>query len=124
MLFLGLLLARDLLETPLPEEISRRAHADPVVEVLVRRIGERLFQRIDHSPRRFAEMPFRPIHMKMRERLRDKVRYFVRLAATHTVGDWMALPLPKPFFVLYYVLRPIRLARNYGRKLFITILKV
>jgi hypothetical protein len=124
MLFLGLLLARDLLETPLPEEVSRKAHADPAVEALVRRIGERLFQRIDNSPRRFAEMPFRPIHMKMRERLRDKVRYLVRLATTHTVGDWMALPLPKPFFFLYYALRPIRLARKYGRKLFITILRV
>jgi len=124
MLFLGLLLARDLLQMPLPEEVSRKAHADPAVEALVRRIGERLFRRIDHSPRRFAEMPFRPIHIKMRERLRDKVRYLVRLATTHTVGDWMALPLPKPFFFLYYVLRPIRLARNYGRKLFITMLKV
>jgi hypothetical protein len=124
MLFIGLLLARDLLETPLPDEVSRRAHADPAVEVLVRRISERLFRRIDHSPRRFAEMPFRPIHMKMRERLRDKVRYLVRFATTHTVGDWMALTLPKPFFFLYYVLRPIRLARTYGRKLFITILKV
>jgi hypothetical protein len=124
MLLLGLLLARDLLETPLPEEVSRKAHADPAVEALVREIGERLFRRIDHSPRRFTEMPFRPIHMKMRERLRDKVRYLVRFATTHTVGDWMALPLPKPFFFLYYVLRPIRLARNYGRKLFITIRKV
>jgi len=124
MLFLGLLLARDLLETPLPDEISRRAHADPAVEALVRRIGERLFQRIDHSPRRFVEIPFRPIHMKMRERLRDKVRYLIRFATTHTVGDWMTLPLPKPFFFLYYVLRPIRLARTYGRKLFKTILKV
>jgi hypothetical protein len=118
------LLARDLLETPLPEEVSRKAHADPAVEALVRGISERLFRRIDHSPRRFEEMPFRPIHMKMRERLRDKVRYLVRFATTHTVGDWMALPLPKPFFFLYLVLRPIRLARNYGRKLFITILKV
>ena len=124
MLFLGLLLARDLLEMPLPEEVSRRAHADPAVEVLVRQMSERLFRRIDHSPRRFAEMPFRPIHMKMRERPRDKVRYLVRLATTHTVGDWMALPLPKPFFFFYLVLRPIRLARTYGRKLFITILKV
>src|SRR5215208_2144833 len=124
MLFLGLLLARDLLETPLPEEVLRKAHADPAVEALVRRIGEWLFQRIDHSPRRFAEIPFRPIHMKMRERLRDKVQYLVRFATTHTVGDWMALPLPKPFFFLYYVLRPIRLARTYGRKLFKTILKV
>jgi hypothetical protein len=124
MLFIGLLLARDLLETPLPQEVSRRVHADPAVEALVRGISERLFRRIDHSPSRFAEMPFRPIHMKMRERLRDKVRYIVRLATTHTVGDWMALPLPKPFFFLYVVLRPIRLARTYGRKLFITILKV
>jgi hypothetical protein len=124
MLFLGLLLAKDLLETPLPEEVSRRAHADPAVGELVRRISERLFRTIDDSPSRFAEIPFRPIHLKMRERLRDKVRYLVRLATTHTVGDWMALPLPKPLFSLYYVVRLVRLAGKYGRKLFIATLTV
>jgi hypothetical protein len=106
MLFVGLLLARDLLEMPLPEEVSRKAHADPAVQALVRRIGERLFQRIDHSPSRFAEVPFRPIHMKMRERLRDKVRFLIRLATTHTVGDWMALPLPKPLFFFSRTAKP------------------
>jgi hypothetical protein len=124
MLFLGLVLAKDLLETPLPEEVSRRAHADPTVKALARRISERLFRTIDHPPSRFAEIPFRPIHLKMRERWRDKVRYLVRLATTHTVGDWMALPLPKPLFSLYYVVRLVRLAGKYGRRLFVATLTV
>jgi hypothetical protein len=118
MLLLGLLLARDLLEAPLPEEVSRRAHADQAVQELAWRISERLFQAIDHPPRRFAEVPFRPMHIKVRERWRDKVRYLVRLSTTHTVGDWMALPLPKSLFFLYCVLRPIRLVGKYGGKLF------
>jgi hypothetical protein len=124
MLFLGLLLARDLLETPLPEEVSRRAHADPAVGELVRRISERLFRTIDDSPSRFAEIPFRPIHLKMRERLRDKVRILVRLGTTHTVHDWMALPLPKLLFPLYYFVRLVRLARKYVPRLFTTTLVV
>jgi hypothetical protein len=118
MLFLGLTLASDLLEVPLPEEVSHKAQADPAVKALVRQISERLF-RATHEPSRvFAETPFHPLHLKMRERLRDKVRYLVRTATTHTVGDWMAVPLPRVLFPLYYAVRPIRLAEKYGRRLF------
>jgi hypothetical protein len=116
-LFLGLALASDLLGTTLPEEIAQSVQADPAVRTLARRVQERLF-RPSGSPRRFSEVMFRPIHVQMRERLRDKVRYCVRSATTHTVGDWMALPLPRPLFPLYYVLRPIRLVGKYGGRLF------
>ncbi len=116
-LFLGLALASDLLGTTLPEEIAQRVQTDPAVRTLARQVQERLF-RPSGSPRRFPEVMFRPIHVQMRERLRDKVRYCVRSATTHTVGDWMALPLPRPLFSLYYVLRPIRLVGKYGGRLF------
>jgi hypothetical protein len=117
-LFLGLALASDLLGTTLPEEIAQRVQTDPAVRTLARRIHRRLFQASGGSPRRFPEIMFRPIHVQMRERLRDKVRYCVRSASTHTVGDWMALPLPRPLFSLYYVLRPIRLVGKYGGRIF------
>ena len=116
-LFLGLALASDLLGTTLPEEIAQKVQTDPAVRTLARRVQERLF-RTSGSPRRFPELTFRPIHVKMRERLRDKVRYCVRSVTTHTVGDWMAFPLPRPLFPLYYVLRPVRLTRKYGGRLF------
>jgi hypothetical protein len=90
---------------------------DPAVRRLARRVQERLF-RTSGSPRRFPEVKFRPIHVKMRERLHDKVRYGVRSVTTHTVRDWMALPLPRALFPLYYVLRPIRLVGKYGGRLF------
>jgi hypothetical protein len=117
-LFLGLALASDLLGTTLPEEIAQRVQTDSAVKKLARGLYERLFQTSGGSPSRFPEITFRPIHLKMRERLRDKVRYCVRSVTTHTVGDWMALPLPRPLFPLYYVLRPIRLTRKYGGRLF------
>jgi hypothetical protein len=116
-LFLGLALASDLLGTTLPKEIAQRVQTDPAVRTLARRVQERLF-RTSGSPKRFSEVMFRSIHVQMRERLRDKVRYCVRSATTHTVGDWMALPLPRPLFSLYYVLRPIRLVGKYGGRLF------
>ena len=116
-LFLGLALASDLLGTTLPEEIAQRVQTDPAVRTLARRVNGRLF-RTSGSPRRFPEVMFRPIHVQMRERLRDKVRYCVRSVTTHTVGDWMAFPLPRPLFPLYYVLRPVRLAGKYGGRLF------
>ena len=116
-LFVGLALAGALLGTPLPEKIAQEVQTDAAVRTLVGRVQERLF-RTSGPPRRFPEIMFRPIHVKMRERLRDKVRYCARTAMTHTVGDWMALPLPRPLFSLYYVLRPIRLAGKYGVRLF------
>ncbi len=116
-LFLGLALASDLLGTVLPDEMTQRVQSDRAARTLARRVQERLF-RTGSPPRRFPEVMFRPIHVKMRERLRDKVWYCVRTATTHTVGDWMALPLPRPLFFLYYLLRPIRLAGKYGGRLF------
>lgn len=117
MLFLGLFLANDLLGAALPEKVSRRVRADPAVRDLAERMRERLFRETDDQPKAFEDSPFHPLHLRMRERLWDRVRYCVRTATTHTVGDWMALPLPRPLFFLYYGLRPIRLIGKYGQRL-------
>jgi hypothetical protein len=55
------------------------------------------------------------LHLAMRERLRDKIRYGWRRAFTGTLEDWEAVPLPGSLFFLYGFLRPLRLARKHGR---------
>ncbi len=112
MLLLGLFLASNLLGAALPEEILHRIRADPTVEALAKRIREQLFRKA----RLFEGAYFRPLHLKMKESLADKIRYCVRVVTTQTVEDWELLTLPKYLFPFYYVLRPIRLAGKYGLK--------
>jgi hypothetical protein len=114
MLLLGLFLASDLLGAALPNRILQRVHADPMVKVLAERITEQLFGEASGLGGLFEQAYFHPLHIKMRERLPDKIRYCVRAATTQTVEDWDLLPLPNFLFPLYYVLRPIRLTGKYG----------
>lgn len=122
MLFLGLLLANDLLEAPLPEKVSRMVRADPKTAALARQVREWLFQEPDGASNILAkgqldESRFHPFRVRMRERLRDKIRYAARTALVPTLDDWQYLRLPNFLFFLYYLVRPIRLIVRYGQRL-------
>ncbi len=119
MLFLGLFLANDLLGAALPKTVSHKTQADPAVRVLAEQVKEWLFQEVKGFTGTLAEDPFNesgfhPFRVKMRERLRDKIRYCAHTALVPTIEDWKFLPLPGLLSPLYYVLRPIRLAGRYG----------
>ncbi|MEE9165893.1 MAG: nucleotidyltransferase family protein [Candidatus Neomarinimicrobiota bacterium] len=114
-LFLGLYLANSLLGASLPEAVSKRVFLDRAVESLAQRIHARLFQNSQDSSGLVERSLF---HLKMRERVRDRVNCFLRMATVPTVGDLMFLPLPQSLFLLYYLLRPIRLAGRLGLGLF------
>jgi hypothetical protein len=119
MLLLGLFLARDLLGADLPEEVSRRVQADPTLKALARRILERLFWETGDSSgflMGYEAPALHTLHLEVRERLRDKIRYCVRKAITMRGEDLELLPLPKFLFPFYFVIRPIRLASKYGRR--------
>jgi hypothetical protein len=121
MLLLGLFLASDLLGASLPERVSQRLRGEPNVKALAGGIREQLF-RETHIPGGFLEgyegaPAFHALHVKLRERLSDKIRYFVLKAITLRGEDWDLLPLPRFLFPFYYVLRPIRLTRKYGPKI-------
>jgi hypothetical protein len=113
-LSLGLSLASELLEAPVPLEVLRTVQKDPVVRLLAEQVQQRLFAQ---------DLPVSGIldgallQLRMRERKWDKLRSSLRLAATPRVYDWMFLPLPDRLFFLYYLLRPLRLAGKYGAKL-------
>lgn len=114
MLFLGLLLASNLLGTALPEEVLQRMQADSATKLLAAHVREQLFCEADEPP---GDTYKYFLHLRVRERLKDKVHYFFHLMMTPTEKDWEFLPLPASVCSLYYLLRPIRLAGKYGRSL-------
>ncbi len=105
-LVLSLLLASDLLGAALPADIAQRLQTDAAVTRLGAQVWAQLFREADSSAKVFETLVFR---LRGRERLRDKLRYYVHRPTTLTAGDWALLRLPDALFPLYYLLRPIRL---------------
>lgn len=116
MLFLGLFLAVDLLEAPLPGGVLQEAREDQAVKALAGQSRERLFLDTGGPPKILDESLFHPFHLMMRERMRDRIRHCFRLAMTPTARDWAIAYVPAAFSPLYHVFRPIRLAGKYGKR--------
>ncbi|MBD2578885.1 nucleotidyltransferase family protein [Oscillatoria sp. FACHB-1406] len=109
MLFLGLFLARDLLELPLPETILQQIEAEPEVKILAQQVSERLFDSVDRTEKDGSKTRF---HLLARERWRDRVRYFLQLLFVPTTSDWLLWPQAEFPVFLYYLLRPLSLVRK------------
>jgi len=80
MLLLGLFLANDLLGTALPEAIRQSIEADPRVASLAGRLRSQILAGT-HTPHDDSSRPLfyrTAFYLGMRERLRDKVQFFVR----------------------------------------------
>lgn len=113
LLVIGLVLARDLLEAPLPPEFQHACDLDAA--------GVRLADVYLH--RILADAPWHsPVEQQLlsiasRERLRDRVRPIVALSWP-TERDWRRpLPLPAACWPAYFVVRPLRLvASRLGRR--------
>ena len=112
MLLLGLLLAQDLLGSPLPEAIWLYVAGD-------RRVRAMADQTIDHYAGRDGGEPgsfYIPLfQVNARERLRDKGRYCLYMSSP-SVKDWSSWQLPIPLAFFYYLLRPVRLIIEHGLK--------
>jgi len=111
MLLLGLALASQLLDTPLPETVRAKISADSTVGALVQQISARLLAK-DVSPRTAAES-FR-YRRQMIPGAIGSWKYGLRLATAPAEEDWMMVRLPRALAPLYVVLRPFRLFRKYG----------
>jgi hypothetical protein len=113
-LFLGLLLAQELLEAPVPDELVSRARLDPAIQALKAQVYRQTFRAQDSGPWGVRNALF---HLRARERLRDGLRYALSLAFTPTVADWTALNVPASLSFVHYLVRPLRLAGKYGESL-------
>lgn len=113
-LFLGLLLAHNLLAADLPQDVLHRILTHAGVKSLATQVCERLFCTPDRVAEVIGEMA---LHLRLMECLRDQAIYFrYRLCQMLTPNrrDRALLALPVCLSFLYYLLRPFRLLRTYG----------
>ncbi len=111
MVRLGLTLAQDLLDAPLPESIAAQVHADGVAVSLTRQIAQELFAEVSSFEGLVRRFWFR---MRLHGQVGGGLRYAARMMFLPTEEDWEAVRLPQSLHRLYYLVRPTRLAWRYG----------
>ena len=111
MLFLGLELAAQLLDTSLAPEVLARVRADGTVKALAVGIEQRLMAT---GPRLKGAAGSLQYRRKIVPGPLAGMRYALRLATAPAEEDWMTLKLPPALTPLYFVLRPLRLLRKYS----------
>jgi hypothetical protein len=110
-LHVGLALAQQVLDAPLPREILARVRADQVAGRVVGEIQQRLMSREFRTLDTAGRFRFR---RQMQTGFIDGWRYASRLAVVPAEEDWEMVHLPPVLAPLYIVLRPVRLLRKYG----------
>ena len=111
MLHLGLALAMDIFDLPLPDEILRRVKADEIAGILGGEIEQRIFHDGANSLGAAARFWFR---RRMLQGVFEGWRYSARLAVSPADEDWEMIRLPRALAPLYVALRPLRLLMKYG----------
>jgi hypothetical protein len=114
MVHLGLFLVNRCLEVPLPNRFHNPTFPDATTKRLADTVRQDwLFAPPDTDVDPIQEFWF---HFREREHWRDRTPYVlhsVRLAVRPTEKDHTFLPLPPSLDWLYYLVRPVRLARDY-----------
>jgi hypothetical protein len=111
MLHLGLVLADDLLEAPMPEETRRRVRGDSEALAVAREVEGRTLSRNLSGVSAGNRMRFR---RRMVRGMLAGWRYSLRLAVIPAEEDWEMVQLPRLLAPLYLALRPLRLLAKYG----------
>jgi hypothetical protein len=111
-LLVGLRLGYRLLHNSPPEIVERRMRADPVSCALAHQVGRGL----THGPP-LSEPQGAVFQIRVREHFKDGLVYSLSLALQPIVADWKFLSLPTAASLLYFFLRPLRLAFKYGVRL-------
>ncbi len=109
MLHVSLLLADELLGAELPEQIIQTIAEERVARSLGLRIKRELFR----NEREASGVSHILKPAKALDGLLDKIKFHLRLALTPTPEDWTFIRLPERFRFLYYLTRPLRLAKKY-----------
>lgn len=108
-LFVSLLLARDLLGATIPEQIMQTIESERAMQPLASKVKRLLF----HPKEEAAAVSQYLIPAKALDNLPDRAKFHWRLASTPTPEDWTFINLPERFRFLYYLTRPVRLAKKY-----------
>lgn len=110
----GLLLARELLGTAVPERFLASATHDPPLNALVAGARHRI---LCPGSEPFGNVERWATQRRMLERRRDRLRFYLGLLCEGlrpNKTDRVVVPLPKCLRWLYYLIHPIRVAATYG----------
>ena len=110
-LHLGLALASEMLDAPLPDEIGALVKQDRAAGVLASEVAQRLLRRDESAFGAAGRFSFR---RRMVDGALAGWRYSIRLAVAPAEEDWQMVRLPRLLAPLYVALRPFRLLRKYG----------
>jgi hypothetical protein len=109
MFLLGLYLAQQLLDAPLPDEIKQRCASDPRLASLAENVVEHLFNGATHVPATTREI-FK-YNLGVRKTFSARARYLLYMLRP-TDGDLASHSLPASLNFAYYLTRPFRLFRT------------
>jgi hypothetical protein len=107
---LGVSLACQLLQAPVPMELAERLRNDGPNASLARRTCRNLAY-AEAAPKE-SPLNYARAMARLRERWLDKARLFCRLAFTPGLGEWSLVRLPSWLFPLYRAVRFMRLLRH------------
>ena len=110
-LFLGLYLAHDLFDAPLPGQFLEEIGRDPAIPELAEKVGE---QYAGISAPAAGALPRALFRIRMRDGIGQGLRHTWRLALSPTESDRQKVRLPFWLAPLYMLVRPWRLLREYG----------
>lgn len=102
----GLLLAHNLLDAKVPDEIIKRISKEPFVKEIKDTFFETVFS---HPEQRLNEYNQNVLYFRMRERLRDRIPFALFQFSFPTPKDRALIKLPKGISFLYYPLRIIKM---------------
>jgi Uncharacterised nucleotidyltransferase len=109
----ALLLAKELLDAQMPAIVLNQIESDTAAVVLAARYARRILA----PARDDGYLQSVLIHLRMRERLSEKISSGIRLLATPRAFDWLSFSAPARLSFFYYLARPVRLAAKQARKL-------
>jgi hypothetical protein len=110
-LLLGLYLAHDLFEAPLPGPLLEEIRRDRTVQELAEKVYEQYAGISDPSVGVLSRAVFR---IRLRDGIGQGLRHTLRLAMSPTESDRQSVRLPRWLTPLYVLVRPWRLIREYG----------
>jgi Uncharacterised nucleotidyltransferase len=112
MLFLGLLLVRDLCGVSLPSDVNQHIAADRTVALLASRITARMLSGTAQVP--IGVLEILKCNLLLRKSWAARARYFL-FALSPSDDDLGSLALPRFLNFFYYGLRPLRLLQKRRR---------
>jgi hypothetical protein len=109
---LAIVLATQLLQAEVPSPAFRGVAEDSRVMRLARDVRLRI-----ENPREVDPLEGQCFNLRLKERLRDKVRYVVRQCTHYSGAEERFVSLPPALSFVYVLVRPVWLLRHYGRSI-------